>query len=78
MPSAYTTKSAAPVQAEPARKLATTMARNGAMVQVREATAYAAPKPGHRDEPAGQLGSPRTPADRRQGTPGQLPDAEQQ
>ena len=45
MPTAYATKSAAPATGEPARKLATTMARNGPMVQVSEATAYAAPKP---------------------------------
>ena len=45
MPTAYPTKSAAPVNGDPARKLATTTARNGPMVQVSEATAYAAPKP---------------------------------
>ena len=45
MPSAYATKSATPAAGDPARKLATTMARKGPMVQVSEATAYAVPKP---------------------------------
>src|SRR6186997_2790898 len=45
MPSAYARKSAEPWRTDEARKLATTMARNGAIVQVKEATPYTAPKP---------------------------------
>lgn len=43
IPTAYATKSASPCSVEPAWRLVTTIARNGAMVQVSEASAYAIP-----------------------------------
>src|SRR5215211_3946875 len=43
MPNAYAMNNAIPSNTDEALKLATTSARNGAMLQVSEATAYAAP-----------------------------------